>query len=268
MSSLRCPLCQEVLIQETKEAYCKNNHRFDRSKVGYFNLLITNKNNQGDNKEMILSRDRFLNQWYYKFLVEKCIEILKPYGISTMIDVGCGQGYYTQAISERLSLRDTLGIDLSKEAIVKASKKSKSIQYVIASIASCPVVDNGYDLLLNGFSPKFIDECVRVVKEDGHLLFIDVGTNHLIEMKQELYHEVHLNRLEPIHHEKIVKVKEIIAQSKATVTHNDLKDLLAMTPYQYKTNPQSIEELLKLQQLEITFEFVIRLYQKKGPSLC
>lgn len=264
MSSLKCPLCQELLLQDKQEAYCKNNHHFDRSKVGYFNLHISNKNNQGDNKAMIQSRDRFLNLGYYQFLVERCLQLLEPYNVSSLIDVGCGQGYYTQAISEGLSIEKTLGIDLSKEAIIKASKKSKKIQYVIASIAKCPVVDNEYEVLLNGFAPKFIDECLRLVKPNGYLLFIDVGTTHLMEMKQVLYSEVHPNQLEPIEHEKLVKIEEKQVQSKATVIQDDLKDLLAMTPYQYKTKQGSIEKLLQLQKLDITFEFVLRLYQKKG----
>lgn len=264
MSSLTCPLCHNLLRLDTKEAYCINNHHFDRSKAGYFNLLISNRKNHGDNKAMISSRNRFLNQGYYEFLVQQCVQLLKPYNPSSMIDVGCGQGYYTQRVSETLSIWDCLGIDLSKEAIIKASKNSKTIQYVIASIASCPVMDQSYDVLLNMFAPKFIEECVRVVKDSKYLLFIDVGPNHLLEMKRELYQKVNMNQLEPIDHEKLVKIDEKLISSKAKVKRKDLQDLLAMTPYQYKTSPQSIDKFLRLQELAITFEFVIRLYQKKG----
>ncbi|HHX07328.1 MAG TPA: SAM-dependent methyltransferase, partial [Erysipelothrix sp.] len=33
---ISCPICQQPLVLAEKEAYCAQNHRFDRARQGYY----------------------------------------------------------------------------------------------------------------------------------------------------------------------------------------------------------------------------------------
>ena len=65
---LVCPVCGEELLSEKSRRYCAAGHSFDRAKEGYTNLLLSNKSKQsvhGDNREMVVARDRFLSSGAY-----------------------------------------------------------------------------------------------------------------------------------------------------------------------------------------------------------
>ncbi|MCK5780095.1 MAG: rRNA (guanine-N1)-methyltransferase, partial [Psychrilyobacter sp.] len=68
-SILKCPVCGEKLNRVEKSYKCKNNHTFDMGKQGYVNLHMSNEKrskNPGDDKDMIISRKKFLEKGYYK----------------------------------------------------------------------------------------------------------------------------------------------------------------------------------------------------------
>ena len=123
MIKLKCPVCGEVLFDLKTSIKCKNGHSFDRATSGYFNLHL-NKHSKtpGDSREMVLARRRFLDAGYYAPLRDKLLEIIKEKAPTSLVDAGCGEGYYTSEFSK---ICETLGVDLSKDAILKASKKDK-----------------------------------------------------------------------------------------------------------------------------------------------
>ena len=62
-----CPKCKEKLEERGGSLYCLNNHCFDIAKEGYVNLMLANDKhslNPGDNDDMVVSRDLFLNKGY------------------------------------------------------------------------------------------------------------------------------------------------------------------------------------------------------------
>ena len=69
-----CPVCKKDLIRNEKTYRCENNHSFDMGKQGYLNLLLSNQKHSktpGDDKEMVLSRKRFLEKDYYKIISDR-----------------------------------------------------------------------------------------------------------------------------------------------------------------------------------------------------
>lgn len=54
-----CPICKSPLLDQGKDAVCKNGHLFDRAKEGYFYLLPPKSNAPGDNAEMVRARRDF-----------------------------------------------------------------------------------------------------------------------------------------------------------------------------------------------------------------
>ena len=100
---LICPKCKLKLTKDHNNNNhffrCPNNHCFDISKEGYVNLLLS-KTDAGDNKDLIKARVEFLNKGYYFNLVEKLQDIIKQLNINTLLDAGCGTGYYTNYFKE------------------------------------------------------------------------------------------------------------------------------------------------------------------------
>lgn len=250
-----CPVCKKELIKENKSYKCVNRHSFDISKEGYINLLLNSKNS-GDNKEMIKSRSNFLKKDYYRPLLDKLIELIKTLNINNILDIGCGEGYYDKAIFDETQISIT-GLDISKEACIKAAKSCKDILYVVASSNNMPFSDNEFDLLLNIFAPHYEEEFTRVCNK--YILKVIPNQNHLIELKQLLYKDVHIKNEKKLNFKHFKEVKSTNVNYKVIV--DDLFELFQMTPYYYKTKyDMSIFENNK--NKEITCDFIISLYEK------
>ena len=119
--NILCPICKEKLTKQDKTLTCPNKHSFDIDKQGYINLNMKASCNTGDEKEMIKARNLFLNEDYYLFLKNKLNEIILKLNPSNLLDLACGEGYYTKD----LKVEDKIGIDLSKEALKIASRIDK-----------------------------------------------------------------------------------------------------------------------------------------------
>jgi 23S rRNA (guanine745-N1)-methyltransferase len=183
-----CPVCGKQLNKVLNTYRCLNNHCFDVSKEGYVNLLLNSKHS-GDNREMIRSRSLFLNKGYFEKLRQETIEVIKTLNIKNILDVGCGEGYYDRGIKDQVNV-DLIGLDISKDACIKASKTNKDILYVVASSNKIPFADNEIDLLLNIFAPHYEEEFTRVCNK--YILKVVPNKNHLIELKELLYENVQI----------------------------------------------------------------------------
>ena len=149
-----CPICKEKLIKEGRTYRCSKNHSFDLSKSGHVNLLLDNQKHSkmpGDDKDMVLSRKHFLEKNYYKGISDKLNEIILrniPENSDkkiNILDIGCGEGYYTGNLKNFLDKNniqsEIIGIDISKEAVISASKSHKGINWIVASATNIPVCD-------------------------------------------------------------------------------------------------------------------------------
>lgn len=250
-----CPICKKRLFKIENSYKCENNHSFDISKQGYINLLLNSKNS-GDNKEMIQSRYEFLKKGYFDILLDSLCEIINSLNINNILDVGCGEGFYDRGIKQKTNV-DIIGIDISKEACLKASKLSKDIMYIVSGMNHIPFENNEFDLLLNIFAPHDEQEFTRVCNK--YILKVIPNSNHLIELKELLYDSVIIKDEKKL---SFTQFKEVLCKH---VTYNvivdDLFELFKMTPYFYKTKYDN-EIFEKNKNLKITCDFSILLYKK------
>lgn len=263
---VRCPVCHEELNLEGKTYRCHNRHSFDCAASGYVNLNLKNsaKKNHGDNKMMVQARSAYLQKGYYQKLANALITELKQHSLTTLIDCGCGEGYYTRQISNALTDTEVIGVDLSKDAIDYAAKKDKLGHYFISSLFTIPMFDGDVDCITSLFAPLALDEFYRLLKKEGLLIVVAPGPRHLMQLKEALYHEVYLNEVSTIIDTRFQLVSEsICAYLIQLPTQAEIQSLFAMTPYYYKTSLEDKKKLETYSSLETEVEFSIQLYRKQ-----
>lgn len=257
--NLICPICKHKLTKKDNSFYCVNKHSFDLAKTGYINLYLSNKNKvHGDSKEMIQARTSFLKKDYYLTLKRKIIDEIMKINPTTLVDLACGEGYYTADFP----CENKIGIDLSKDAIQYASKHDKTTQYCVSSIFDCPIESESADCIITIFAPIACDEIKRILKNDGYFIGVFPAENHLVELKSKIYDSVYLNE-KPLLDLDLQLVNTIHLTSSIHCENNqDIQSLFMMTPYYFKTSLQDKEKINCLQELNCTIDFYIMIFKK------
>ena len=254
--NIACPVCKKELIRNDKSYRCENNHTFDIAKEGYLNLNLRNSQNTGDNPLMIKARKNFLEKGYYDFLKNEVNSLLNKE--DKLVDLACGEGYYTKDFI----CEDKVGIDLSKSGLKIASKSDKSTLYILNSIFRNPLYDESADKVITIFAPIAKEEIRRILKQNGEFILVKPDVYHLYELKDALYEKPYLNEIEDIDIPGLKLINEIKISDKRKVISEDLNNLFTMTPYFNTTSPEDKVKLQSIEELEITFAFIIDVYQK------
>lgn len=271
MSLFCCPICSAPLTRGERTYTCPNGHSYDLSREGYVHLLPPNRMHSkapGDDKSMVAARNRFLSAGYYAPLRHALEQLALRYTGEevTLVDSGCGEGYYTAGIVHKLHCAGrtvhAAGVDISKFALRWAAKRDNSIEFAVGSAYHLPVATHCADLLINCFSPLATEEFCRLLKPGGHFFYVVPAPDHLWELKEVLYDRPYQNPDETISYEgfdalEIVPVETLIhIQNK-----EDLTALFQMTPYCWNTPKAGIARLESLSELEIRAGFRIHVFR-------
>jgi len=255
-----CPLCQHALIKSDRTLKCENNHSFDYAKEGYVYLLPVQLKKSiapGDDKNMVLARREFLQNGYYEFLRSELMEKIAAQTNQHVVDLGCGEGYYTNEIPNINGTEKVYGIDISKPAVKYAAKRNPEVHYSVATNAHLPFADNSIDLIANVFAPLVGKECRRILKDGGSILSVSPGPHHLYELKTFVYENVELHEAAtPPEGFRITQSWQV--EDKVQIgSEKDILNLLAMTPFGWKISEQNKEKLTGQLPFELTLSFTI-----------
>ncbi len=266
---LTCPVCKKTFEIAGNSLLCKNDgkrHCFDMARSGHINLLCSHSSS-GDDRACANSRTAFLEKDFYRPFSDEINGLLKKYGIASLLDAGCGEGYYTHRAADVCEM--ALGIDLSKFAVETAAKRAKrngttNELYAVAGIFDMPVACNSFDGIINLFAPCCEEEFSRILKKDGVLIIGAAGKNHLLGLKRAIYQTTYQNEprcdlpcgMELL--ERKTVAFEILLESQ-----NDIQNLFSMTPYFYRTSREDKEKLGKLDSLKTVVEFDIFVYKNR-----
>ena len=260
-----CPKCSSPLALKGKSYVCENGHCYDLAKSGYVNLVLANQKNSaeaGDNKEMIEARKIVMEGNYYQKLADDIINYLSNNKINSILDAGCGIGYIPYRLSIAFPKATILGADISKEAILSASKKYKDIPFAVASSIRLPIKSSSVDALICAFAPVFSQEFCRVLGENGLFLRVIPDKKHLLSLKELLYETPYENELDPLEISGFEYIDTISSKKEIVASGKYLHSIIKMTPYYYHTRKSDIESLLSLGETAINLEFAIRIYKK------
>ncbi|MDW8846378.1 23S rRNA (guanine(745)-N(1))-methyltransferase [Erwinia sp. MMLR14_017] len=269
--SYLCPLCHQPLLQEASVWRCENRHQFDRAREGYVNLLpVQHKRSKlpGDSADMMLARREFLDAGHYLPLQQKVCEILQrvlPTTATAVLDIGCGEGYYTHAVAETLQSRgetEVHGLDVSKVAVRFGAKRYHNVHFCVASSHRLPFAEGQFDAVLRIYAPCKAQELQRVVKEQGYVLTVTPGPRHLIQFKALIYQEVKLHDETPEVMPGFALVEQHSLNYPMQLSSEESAALLQMTPFAWRARPEVWGVLATTSQFDCETDFTLRLWQR------
>lgn len=272
MGELLCPVCGGALEADEKTYRCEKGHSFDRARSGYVNLMppAPGGKRHGDDKLMVKARTDFLNKGFYDPLSQAVADRVERFSGENVhiVDAGCGEGKYTADVLARLTAvgkrAQIVGIDISKEALAQAARRSRAMTLCVASTARMPLADGWADVVLNLFSPFMGKEFTRVLKPGGRLIRVVPLKRHLWELKQLIYDTPYPNPDADMEEEGFVIVdREELRYRIELVGSEDIMNLFRMTPYYYKTGAADQEKAARAQRLSTAVEFGIYVYEKQ-----
>jgi 23S rRNA (guanine745-N1)-methyltransferase len=258
-----CPICFTKLQKTGNSLVCDNKHMFDYAKEGYVNLLpvqLKNSLQPGDDKNMVLARREFLLLGHYDFLRQALVKTLlsltkKTLPHNNIIDLGCGEGYYTDFIQSQTPETNVYGVDISKSAVKYAAKRNKQVHYCVATNSHVPFADDFSDLIVNVFAPLIGKECQRILSPQGKILSVSPGPKHLIELKQVIYDTPELHdAATPPEGFELADIQQI-TQQVTLANPKDVENLLTMTPFGWKISEQNKQKLLSKLPFQLTLSF-------------
>ncbi|MEH0875790.1 23S rRNA (guanine(745)-N(1))-methyltransferase [Pectobacterium cacticida] len=268
--SYQCPLCQSPLVRQLRQWTC-GIHSFDCAKEGYVNLLpvqFKRSKQPGDSAEMMQARRRFLEAGHYQPLrdaVAQHLEPIVPDDATALLDIGCGEGYYTAALARRLLSHKVMtiyGLDVSKAAIQRAAKRYNNVEFCVASSQRLPFQDRSLDAVVKIYAPCNETELKRTVKVGGWVITVSPGPRHLYQLKAEVYDDVHLHpskdevlsgfQLKELH--QLTYPMQLVGQEAAA--------LLQMTPFAWRAKPGVRERLQAMPVFTCETDFIVRLHQR------
>ncbi len=265
----KCPVCGSDMYtdEQCRSAYCRGSkrHCFDFSSDGYVSM---SGRGGGDPKPTVSARRMFLSSGYYLPAAEEIKAEVKRQSLSgSLVDAGCGEGYYTSMLSEKFE--STVGFDLSKFACSYGAKQAKhngkdNLLYATASVFEMPLKDNICDCVTNIFAPCAEEEFIRVLKPGGVLVLVGAGTNHLMGLKKAIYDNTYTNGERTDLPEKMILEGKRNVSFEIEIEGNDnVKSLFSMTPYYWRTGESDSAKLDSIERLRTEIEFEIYVYRCK-----
>ena len=258
-SAFSCPICQENLTLVESSLKCNNRHSFDLAKFGYVNLAPQIKQSANYDKENFQNRQQILEAGFYQAILETISDFLATNpSAKTILDIGCGEGFYSRKLQEAHPDKTFYAFDISKDSVQIAAKSETNwaVNWFVGDLARLPINDTSMDILLDIFSPANYGEFRRVLSKDGILIKVIPTENHLKEIRQmvqdQLTKKDYSNLDIKEHFQEYFSIQSSqIASLTKSITPEQRQDLLSMTPLLFHVDQTKIDWS---QLTEITIE--------------
>ena len=258
-TAFACPICRENLTLVESSLKCENRHSFDLAKFGYVNLVPQIKQSANYDKENFQNRQQILEAGFYQAILEVVSDLLSnSKNAKTILDIGCGEGFYSRKLQENHPEKTFYAFDISKDSVQIAAKSEPNwaVNWFVGDLARLPIKDASMDILLDIFSPANYGEFRRVLSKDGILIKVIPTENHLKEIRQrvqdQLTNKDYSNQDIKNHfQEHFTILSSQTASLTKTITAEQLQALLSMTPLLFHIDQSKIDWS---QLTEITIE--------------
>lgn len=261
-----CPVCAATLQNAEHCWKCQNGHSFDVARQGYVNLLTVDRKHSlhpGDTRQMVASRKAFLDAGHYAPIAGLLRQLLAQYGPKSVLDVGCGEGYYLTAAAPEDC--EAWGLDISKDAVRYAAVRNKNANWVVGTASHLPFSGESFDCLVSMFALTEPGEFCRVLKPGGVFVQVTAHPEHLMGLKSIIYPEILRKEkdLQPgypgFRLEDARQLDFEFTVSGAEMVGN----LLSMTPHFWRIGKEGAARAAATRQLRDTARVIFRIYRKE-----
>ena len=258
-TAFACPICQDNLTLVENSLKCSNRHSFDLAKFGYVNLAPQIKQSANYDKENFQNRQQILEAGFYQAILDAVSDLLaSSKTTTTILDIGCGEGFYSRKLQESHSEKTFYAFDISKDSVQIAAKSEPNwaVNWFVGDLARLPITDASMDILLDIFSPANYGEFRRVLSKDGILIKVIPTKNHLKEIRQKVQDQLtnkdYSNQDIKNHFQNNFTIlSSKTASLTKPITAEQLQALLSMTPLLFHIDQTKIDWS---QLTEITIE--------------
>ncbi len=179
----QCPICGKELKLVGNSLFCSNDHCFDISKKGFVDFVLNNKASKNYDRDSFENRHLILEHGMYDHIANKLVELIKKLHLESILDVGCGEGYYAKKIAQA-GIKDVLAFDISKDSIQLAAKGINTpVKWFVGDLAHLPIQDNTVKGIIDVFSPANYAEFNRIL-DAGYVLKVIPNQFHVQELRQ------------------------------------------------------------------------------------
>lgn len=237
------------------------------------NLLLSNKKQSaepGDSPAMLQSRRAFLQGGYFDQMADAtastAVGILAGRDDAHVADLGCGEGYFTSRLKRAIGA-SWYGVDISRAGIKMATGYDRAITWIVASLHRSPFLPQSIDVALSMFAPIDAADVRRILREDGALVTVTPGPDHLDTLRLIIYSSVKPHPKTPA----LMEGDSLFEQVSSTRVRYpivldspaEIMNLLAMTPYYWHISLATRTHVEAQTRLELTVDAYITVFRPR-----
>lgn len=182
LGGLRCPACGGALLPAADGLRCDRGHCVNVSRRGTVNVLSDARTDAYDSA-LFAARRRVFDAGCYQAVLE-AVEALLPEGPQRLLDAGCGEGWYLNALLSRHPGWHGAGADISRVAIRMAASQPCAAVWCVADLKRLPFPDGCFTAVLDVLTPADYAEFRRVLAPGGRLIKVYPGGDYLRELRE------------------------------------------------------------------------------------
>ncbi len=189
---LCCPACRKadgtasLLERAGDDLLCSRGHRININRKGCINVLSQQTDSCYD-AALFAARRRVFAAGCYTPVAEAMDALIAEHGTAEtekrLLDAGCGDGWYLDALLTRHPSWCGTGVDISRDAILQATDLPCTALWCVGDLRRLPFADGSFDAVLDVLTPASYDEFARVTKPDGLLIKVYPGSGYLQELR-------------------------------------------------------------------------------------
>ena len=256
LAALRCPVCGGDMTRVGEDFACEKKHRVNVNRKGCLNFLSAPVDSCYDSA-LFQARRRVFGAGCYQPVAD-ALEAMLPLGAHRLLDAGCGDGWYLNALLERHDDWQGAGVDISRDAILQATDQPCTALWCVGDLRRLPFRDGAFTAVLDVLTPANYDEFRRVLATDGLLLKVYPGSEYLREIRaargMEPYAE---GQVEAYLREKA----QVVDERRVTVSHGVTpelwRDFVWMTPLNQDLTDEEKEKLAQRPAETVTVDLHI-----------
>ena len=182
LDALICPVCGRKLEPAEGGFRCGAGHTVNANRKGYLYMLKRPFDTSAYGAALFDARRRVFAAGAYADVLA-AVEGMLPSGALKLLDAGCGEGYYLSGLLEGCEERTGAGIDISRDAIERATEQPCEALWIVGDVHAMPFRRAAFDVLLDVLTPANYAEFARVLHPDGLLVKVWPGQEYLRELR-------------------------------------------------------------------------------------